>query len=167
MCPDKRPVDGEGEQERGERIALFYALTLEDAVVDAGVVAPRVVALASVPQAHERKHPAELGVRAEFREEGAAVDMVVCADAVQRLDKAVTVLFCYQAAQECDAINACTSRQGELVRLGVLEYLVRILLGDGPRRESADADPCSDAANVVGELTCGVFLPESGDGRDG
>ena len=160
-------MNGEGEQEGRERIALFYAFTLGDAVVNAGVVAPGVVALASVPQAHEREHPAELGVLAEFREEGAAVDMVVCANAVQRGDHALTVLFCCQATQKSDAINACASGQGELVRLGVLKYLVRVLLGDGPRRESADADPCSDAANVVGELTCGVFLPESGDGRDG
>ena len=93
MCPDKRPVDGEGEQERGERIALFYALTLEDAVVDAGVVAPRVVALASVPQAHEREHSAQLRVRAELGEECAAVDVVVRANPVQRGDDAVTVLF--------------------------------------------------------------------------
>ena len=73
-------MNGEGEQEGCERIALFNAFTLGDAVVDAGVVAPRVVALAPVPQADERKHPAELGVRAEFREEGSAVDVVVCAD---------------------------------------------------------------------------------------
>ena len=86
-------MNGEGEQEGCERVALFNAFALGDAVVDAGVVAPRVVALASVPQAHERKHPAELGVRAEFREEGAAVDVVVCANAVQRRDDTVTVLF--------------------------------------------------------------------------
>ena len=140
---------------------MFNAFTLGDAVVDAGVVAPRVVALAPVPQADERKHPAEFGVRAELREEGASVDVVICANAVQRGDNAVAVVFGRQAAQKCDAINACTSRQGELVRLGVLEYLVRILLGDGPRRESADADPGGDAANVVGELTCLLYTSPS------
>ena len=102
------------------------------------------------------EHPAEFGVRAELREEGTSVDVVVRANAIQRGDHAVAVIFGRQAAQKCDAVNACASGQGELVRLGVLKYLVRVLLGDGPRRESADADPCSDAANVVGELTCGV-----------
>ena len=62
-------MNGEGEQEGCERVALFYAFTLGDAVVDAGVVAPRVVALASLPQAQEREHSAKLRVRAEFGEQ--------------------------------------------------------------------------------------------------
>ena len=113
---DEPVVLAQGEKRRHQRVALFSAFPLGNAVGGTAVVGPEVLRGLPVEGPHEGEQSLQLGRGVELAEHCSPLDVVVGAGAVEGQDDRVGVLVGGCAECESEGVRSGPRAQCELVR---------------------------------------------------